>query len=99
MSERIEPAVDRRTEMLQLATELLSEQIRPVRILSLSDEGGEPQGEFESNRQRFVFKFTRAGEVTYRPKAQGEADREDSRSPGDDLQARLERVRACLGAA
>jgi hypothetical protein len=84
--------------MVQLATELLSEQIRPVRIVSLSDEGGEPQGEFESNRQRFVFKFTRAGMVTYQPKAQGSAGREDSRSPGD-LQARMERMRARLGAS
>ena len=84
--------------MLQLATELLSEQIRPVHILSLSDEGGEPQGEFESNRQRFTFKFTRAGEVTYKPKGQGGGGREDS-DIHDGLQARIERMKARLGAS
>lgn len=81
--------------MVQLATELLSEQIRPVRIVSLSDEGGEPQGEFVSNQQRFVFKFTRGGEVTYRPKNQGTqgAAREDA------LASRLERITAILRAS
>jgi hypothetical protein len=55
--------------MVQLATELLSEQIRPVRIVSISDAGGEPQGEFVSNQMRFTFKFTKSGMVTYRPAA------------------------------
>lgn len=84
--------------MVQLATELLSEQIRPVRILSLSDAGGEPQGEFVSNQQRFTFKFTKSGMVTYQPKAQGGADREDSDTQ-DDLQARIERMKARLRAS
>jgi hypothetical protein len=84
--------------MLRLATELLSEQIRPVRILSISDAGGEPQGEFVSNQQRFTFRFTKSGMVTYQPKAQGGAGREDSRSPGN-LQERMERMRARLGAS
>lgn len=83
--------VDRRTEMVQLATELLSEQIRPVRIVSISDQGGEPQGEFVSNQQRFVFKFTKGGEVTYRPKGTSQSDRGDSRA--DRLQARLDRLK------
>lgn len=86
--------MDRRTEMVQLATELLSEQIRPVRIVSLSDAGGEPQGEFVSNQMRFVFKFTRSGEVTYRPKSQ--AAREDAR-PG--LEGRIERMNTLLRSA
>lgn len=84
--------MDRRTEMVQLATELLTEQIRPVRIVSLSDEGGEPQGEFVSNQQRFVFKFTRNGEVTYRPKGQGAA-REDA------LESRITRINTILRAS
>jgi hypothetical protein len=83
--------MDRRTEMVQLVTELLSEQIRPVRILSISDQGGEPQGEFVSNQQRFTFKFTKSGMVTYRPKGTGQSDRGDSRI--DALQARLERMK------
>jgi len=93
-SERNDP-VDRRTEMVQLATELLSEQIRPVRILSISDQGGEPQGEFVSNQQRFTFKFTKSGMVTYRPKGTGQSDRGDSRI--DALQTRLERLKTLLG--
>ena len=84
--------VDRRTEMVQLATELLSEQIRPVRIVSISDVGGEPQGEFVSNQMRFTFKFTKGGMVTYQPKTQG--GRGDS-----DLQARIERMKTRLGAS
>lgn len=96
MRESINP-VDRRTEMVQLATELLSEQIRPVRIVSISDQGGEPQGEFVSNQQRFTFKFTKSGMVTYRPKAMGRADRGDSRV--EALQARLDRVKTILGAS
>lgn len=88
--------MDRRTEMVQLATQLLSEQIRPVQIVSLSDQGGEPQGEFVSNQQRFVFKFTKGGEVTYRPKGTSQSgDRGDSRS--QTLQARLDRVKTLLG--
>lgn len=83
--------------MVQLATELLSEQIRPVRIVSISDQGGEPQGEFVSNQQRFVFKFTKSGMVTYRPKGTGQSDRGDSCVDG--LQARLDRVKTLLGAA
>jgi len=90
--------VDRRTEMVQLATELLSEQIRPVQIVSISDVGGEPQGEFVSNQQRFTFKFTKGGLVTYKPKGQGGGGREDSGSQ-EDLQARIERIKACLGAS
>jgi hypothetical protein len=90
--------MDRRTEMVQLATELLSEQIRPVRIVSISDAGGEPQGEFVSNQQRFIFKFTRSGLVTYKPKDQGGAGREDSGSQ-EGLQARIERMKARLGAS
>lgn len=95
--------MDRRTEMVQLATQLLSEQIRPVRIVSISDQGGEPQGEFVSNQQRFTFKFTKAGMVTYRPKAMGQSiqsdqsdqsDRGDSRS--QTLQARLDRMKTAL---
>lgn len=89
--------VDRRTEMVQLATELLSEQIRPVRIVSISDQGGELQGEFVSNQQRFTFKFTKSGMVTYRPKAMGRSDRGDSRIQA--LQARLDRVKTLLGAS
>lgn len=89
--------VDRRTEMVQLATELLSEQIRPVRIVSISDQSGEPQGEFVSNQQRFMFKFTKSGMVTYRPKAMGQSDRGDSRTQA--LQARLDRVKTLLGAS
>jgi hypothetical protein len=82
--------------MVQLATELLSEQIRPVRIVSISDAGGEPQGEFVSNQIRFTFKFTKGGMVTYKPKGQGQGGggREDS-----DLQARIERIKTRLGAA
>jgi hypothetical protein len=80
--------------MVQLATELLSEQIRPVQIVSISDAGGEPQGEFESNQQRFTFRFTRGGRVTYKPKGQGSGGREDS-----DLQARIERMKTRLGAS
>lgn len=82
--------------MVQLATELLSEQIRPVQIVSISDAGGEPQGEFVSNQMRFTFRFTKAGMVTYKPKGQGQAGggREDS-----DLQARIERIKARLGAS
>lgn len=95
-SERNDP-VDRRTEMVQLATELLSEQIRPVRIVSFSDQGGEPQGEFVSNQQRFTFKFTRGGQVTYRPKGTGQSDRGDSRSQA--LQTRLDRVKTLLEAS
>lgn len=85
--------------MVQLATQLLSEQIGPVRILSISDQGGEPQGEFVSNQQRFVFKFTKSGMVTYRPKgtATGQSDRGDGL--GDGLQARLDRVKTMLGGA
>lgn len=89
--------MDRRSEMVQLATQLLSEQIRPVRILSISDQGGEPQGEFVSNKQRFMFKFTRGGQVTYRPKGTGQSDRGDSQADG--LQARLDRMKTRLGAA
>lgn len=83
--------------MVQLATQLLSEQIRPVRIISISDQGGEPQGEFVSNQQRFVFKFTKSGMVTYRPKDSGQGDRGDSRVDG--LQARLDRVKTILKGA
>ena len=86
--------------MVQLATELLSEQIRPVRIVSISDQGGEPQGEFVSNQQRFTFRFTKSGMVTYRPKGtvQGErGDRGDSRMDG--VQARLERIKTLLRAS
>ena len=79
--------------MVQLATELLSEQIRPVRIVSISDAGGEPQGEFVSNQQRFTFKITKGGMVTYKPKGQG-GGRGDS-----DLQARIERMKTCLEAS
>ena len=78
--------------MVQLATELLSEQIRPVRIVSISDAGGEPQGEFVSNQMRVTFKFTKGGMVTYQPKTQG--GRGDS-----DLQARIERMKSRLGAS
>lgn len=85
--------------MVQLAAELLSEQIRPVRIVSISDAGGEPQGEFVSNQQRFTFKFTKSGMVTYQPKAQGGAGREDSSSTPEDLQARIARMKARLGAS
>jgi hypothetical protein len=84
--------------MVQLATELLSEQIRPVRIVSISDAGGEPQGEFVSNQMRFTFKFTKGGMVTYKPKGQGSGGREDSTTP-DDLQACIERMKARLGAS
>lgn len=84
--------------MVQLATELLSEQIRPVRIVSISDAGGEPQGEFVSNQQRFTFKFTKSGMVTYKPKGQGGGGREDSGTQ-DDLHARIERMKARLGAS
>jgi hypothetical protein len=80
--------------MVQLATELLSEQIRPVRIVAISDAGGEPQGEFISNQTRFTFKFTKGGMVTYKPKGQGGGGREDS-----TLQARIERMKARLGAS
>lgn len=83
--------------MVQLATELLSEQIRPVRIVSLSDQGGEPQGEFVSNQQRFVFRFTKGGQVTYRPKGTVQSDRGDSRMDG--VQARLERIKTLLRAS
>lgn len=79
--------------MVRLATELLSEQIRPVRIVSITDAGGEPQGEFVSNQQRFSFRFTKGGMVTYKPKGQG-GGREDS-----DLQARIERMKTRLGAS
>lgn len=89
--------MDRRTEMVKLATELLSEQIRPVRILSMSDQGGEPQGEFVSNQTRFVFKITKSGEVTYRPKSTAQNDRGDSRN--DTLQARLDRMKTMLRAS
>jgi hypothetical protein len=82
--------------MVQLATELLSEQIRPVRIVSISDAGGEPQGEFVSNQMRFTFKITRGGVVTYKPKGQGGGGREDSTTP-DDLQARIERMKTRMG--
>ena len=78
--------------MVQLATALLSEHISPVRIVSISDAGGEPQGEFVSNQMRFTFKFTKGGMVTYKPKAQGSGGREDS-----DFQARIERMKARLG--
>jgi hypothetical protein len=84
--------------MVTLATELLSEQIRPVQIVSISDAGGEPQGEFISNQMRFTFKFTKGGMVTYRPKGQGGGGREDSTTP-EDLQARIERMKARLGAS
>jgi hypothetical protein len=76
--------------MVQLATELLSEQIRPVQIVSISDQGGEPQGEFISNQQRFVFRFTRSGMITYRPKTMGGNDPERT----DGVQARLDRFKA-----
>lgn len=82
--------------MVQLATELLSEQITPVRIVSISDQDGEPQGEFVSNQQRFVFKFTKGGVITYRPKILGESGREDSLQ---DLQIRIDRVRRALRAS
>jgi hypothetical protein len=78
--------------MVRLAAELLSEQITPVRIVSLSDQGGEPQGEFISNQQQFHFKFTRDGMVTYRPKTQGA--REDSQHQSADLQRRLQLLRS-----
>lgn len=81
--------------MVQLATELLSEQIRPVRIVSLSDQGGEPQGEFVSNQQRFTFKFTKSGMVTFRP-ANTQSDRGDSRM--DAVNGRLERMKTLLRA-
>jgi hypothetical protein len=84
--------MDRRTEMVQLATMLLSEQIRPVQIVSISDSNGEPQGEFISNQQRFTFKFTKSGMITYRPKAQGGS--EEGRS--DSARERLERIKARL---
>jgi hypothetical protein len=80
--------------MVKLATELLSEHIRPVRIVSISDAGGEPQGEFVSNQMRFTFKFTKDGMVTYQPKTQGGGGRGDS-----DLQARIERMKTRLGAS
>ena len=83
--------------MVQLATELLSEQIRPVRIVSISDAGGEPQGEFVSNQMRFTFKFTKSGMVTYRPKVQGGGGREDSSTTPDDLQLRIARIKTRLG--
>ena len=83
--------------MVQLATELLSEQIRPVRIVSISDQGGEPQGEFVSNQQRFIFKFTKGGMVTYRPKTMGQNERGDSRTQA--LQARLDRMKTLLRAS
>jgi lipoate-protein ligase B len=86
--------MDRRTEMVQLATQLLSEQIQPVRILSISDEGGEPQGEFVSNQQRFVFKFTRGGEVTYRPKGQSVPS-----SNADSAAKRIDHMKSMLRAA
>ena len=79
--------------MVQLATELLSEQIRPVRIVSISDAGGEPQGEFVSNQMRFTFRITKGGMVNYKPKGPGGGGREDS-----DLQARIERMKTRLGA-
>jgi hypothetical protein len=82
--------------MVQLATELLSEQIRPVRIVSISDSGGEPQGEFVSNQMSFTFKFTKSGMVTYRPKVQGGGDREDSSTTPDDLQVRIARIKTRL---
>ncbi len=78
--------------MVQLATQLLSEQIRPVQIVSISDANGEPQGEFISNQQRFTFKFTKSGMITYRPKAQGGS--EEGRS--DSARERLERIKARL---
>ena len=83
--------------MVQLATQLLSEQIRPVRIVSISDAGGEPQGEFVSNQMRFTFRFTKSGMVTYRPKAQGGGGREDSSTTPDDLQVRIARIKTRLG--
>jgi hypothetical protein len=83
--------------MVQLATELLSEQIRPVRIVSISDKGGIPQGEFVSNQQRFTFKFTKGGMVTYRPKTQGGGGREDS-GRKDPLLARLREMKATIAA-
>ena len=83
--------------MVQLATELLSEQIRPVRIVSLSDQGGEPQGEFVSNQQRFTFRFTKSGMVTFRPVSTVQSDRGDSRM--GDLQGRLERMKTMLRAS
>jgi hypothetical protein len=84
--------------MVQLATQLLSEQIRPVRIVSISDAGGEPEGEFVSNQMRFTFKFTKSGMVTYRPKVQG-GGREDSSTTPDDLQVRIARMKTRLGAS
>lgn len=83
--------------MVRLATDLLSEQIRPVRIVSLSDEGGEPHGEFDSNQQRFIFRFTTDGTVTYRPKTQ--RAREDGQYHVDDLQRRIQQLRSRMGPA
>lgn len=80
--------------MVQLATQLLSEQIRPVRIVSISDQGGEPQGEFVSNQQRFTFKFTKGGMVTYKPKGQGQGGTDEGRSDG--LQQRIDQIKAQL---
>lgn len=82
--------------MVKLATELLSEQIRPVQIVSLSDQGGEPQGEFVSNQQRFTFKFTKSGMVTFRPANTVQSDRGDSRMAA--VNGRLERMKTLLRA-
>jgi len=79
--------------MVRLATQLLSEQIQPVRITSISDAGGEPQGEFVSNQMRFRFRFTKAGQVTYQPKTTKEPDRGDAM---DEAQARIDRLKASL---
>ena len=84
--------VDRRKEMVKLATELLSEQIQPVRITSISDAGGEAQGEFTSNQMRFRFKMTRSGMVTYQPKTPG-TGREDAATTAESL---IERIKARL---
>lgn len=69
-----------------------------MRIVLISDAGGEPQGEFVSNLIRFTFKFTKGGMVTYKPKGQGRGGREDSTTP-NDLQARIERIKTSLGAS
>ena len=95
--------MDRRTEMLQLATELLSEHIRPVRILMFTDTNGEPQGVFASNNQRFTFRFTKSGDVTYQPqrgqprKGQDVSDRGSDRD--DSLVDRITRIKSMLRTA
>ncbi len=81
--------------MVKLATELLSELIQPVRIVSISDEGGIPQGEFVSNQQRFQFRFTKAGRIEYGPKNAAAAGREDSNRK-DPLLARLREMKATI---